>query len=108
MRCRERSGFLFAHACDQPVVGKCGQCQKPICKRHSRAHESQTLCVSCRKQTGQPSRKTRMGRSYIEDPYFYSHHHMRDYEHYDESHFRAFDQAPGTAPESFEQDWDAS
>jgi hypothetical protein len=47
LACADRSGFLFAHACDQPAVGACGICGKPICVQHTRTTASGPTCITC-------------------------------------------------------------
>jgi hypothetical protein len=45
--CGDRSGFLFAHACDRLATGQCVRCAKPICVEHTRMTETGPVCVSC-------------------------------------------------------------
>lgn len=49
MSCAERSGFLFAHACDRPSTGACFSCGKAICVLHTRIapDDGNPLCVTC-------------------------------------------------------------
>jgi hypothetical protein len=47
LSCADRSGFLFAHACDRPAVGACGVCGKPICMQHTRTTASGPTCIAC-------------------------------------------------------------
>lgn len=45
--CADRSGFLFAHACDRIATGQCSRCAKPICVEHTRMTDAGATCVSC-------------------------------------------------------------
>ncbi len=45
--CGDRSGFLFAHACDRLATGQCVQCAKPICVEHTRITETGPTCITC-------------------------------------------------------------
>jgi hypothetical protein len=47
LTCDDRSGFLFAHACDQPAIGTCSVCAKSICMQHTRATASGPTCITC-------------------------------------------------------------
>ena len=50
--CDDRSGFLFAHACDRPAAGACSVCGKPICTQHTRMSAQGPTCITCLHQTG--------------------------------------------------------
>jgi hypothetical protein len=45
--CADRSGFLFAHACDRPAAGACVVCGKPICLEHTRMAAAGPTCITC-------------------------------------------------------------
>jgi hypothetical protein len=111
VRCRERSGFLFAHSCDRGATQKCSRCGKDICKDHLRPG---TICVSCEKQTGGAGgvRRARGGRdeAYHDDPYWYSYGYYDDYHYYDDRDQQVFDPTEQTAVEAggFEGDFDGS
>ena len=47
LTCADRSGFLFAHACDQPAIGACSVCGKAICVEHTRTTASGPTCITC-------------------------------------------------------------
>ena len=47
LHCSDRSGFLFAHACDQPPAGACSRCNRPICLQHTRSTPAGPTCISC-------------------------------------------------------------
>ena len=73
LTCADRSGFLFAHACDGPAVGVCSVCGKPICVQHTRTSASGPTCISClRGYTDDDDRSRdrdhRTGRSSSDDP----------------------------------------
>jgi hypothetical protein len=111
MRCRERSGFLFAHACDRGATQKCTQCQKDICKEHVRPG---TICVSCEKRSGgiAGAKRPRGGRdeSYYHDPYWYAYGYYDDYHYYDDADHRVFDPQEDVAAsaDDFEGDFEGS
>jgi hypothetical protein len=115
MTCRERSGFLFAHTCDQLVVGSCSRCQKEICRRHQRELEGSALCVSCYKEARGPQQdplahvRDRGYYAYFDDPFWYVHYHRDNYPYYDARDYAAFDRPRGAAKGlEVEQDPDAS
>jgi hypothetical protein len=47
LACSDRSGFLFAHACDRPPAGSCVRCNTPVCAEHTRSTPEGPTCVSC-------------------------------------------------------------
>ena len=111
MRCRERSGFLFAHSCDRGATQQCSQCGKGVCKDHLRPG---TICVSCEKKSGaaggaRAARGSRDSRHY-DDPYWYSYGFYDDYHYYDDRDQRVFDPQSdrAAAGEGFESDYDGS
>ena len=53
--CADRSGFLFAHACDEPAIGACSVCGKAICVRHTRSTASGPTCITCVRGTSDSS-----------------------------------------------------
>ena len=52
LACADRSGFLFAHACDRPAAGACSLCSKPICTEHTRMGSQGPTCVTCLRGEG--------------------------------------------------------
>jgi hypothetical protein len=74
--CEERSGLLFAHACDRPSLYGCTVCGKAICIEHTRMSASGPTCIAC-VATAEP------GTDSDDDPYFYRHgrddYHSRSY-----------------------------
>jgi hypothetical protein len=116
MKCKERSGFLFAHRCDHPVVASCTQCSKPVCKYHRRQHEQQELCISCHKQQVPPPADPaeRQGQrdgaraGYYDDPYWFAAYHYSSYSYYDSRDYGVFDRADAAQGFDSESDWEAS
>jgi len=114
MRCRERTGFLFAHRCDHPVVAQCARCNKPICTHHRRIWQGQELCISCYKQQAQPPQDQAAATydrgyyAYYDDPFWYSYYHYRHYSYYDDRDHAVFDQGDAAQDFSSESDWEAS
>ncbi len=47
LACGDRSGFLFAHACDRPAASACSVCGRPICIEHTRLGATGPTCISC-------------------------------------------------------------
>ena len=47
LHCNDRSGFLFAHACDRLPAAACSRCTKPICVEHTRTTPTGPTCISC-------------------------------------------------------------
>jgi hypothetical protein len=74
--CEERSGLLFAHACDRASLYGCTVCGKAICIEHTRMGTSGPTCIAC-VATAEP------GTDSDDDPYFYRHgrddYHSRSY-----------------------------
>jgi hypothetical protein len=99
--CQERSGFLFAHACDRPAVYHCTHCAKAICLEHTRVGEAGPMCIGC-VATAQPQADS------DDDPYFYRRgrddYHTRSY--YDADDRRAFDRTPSSADDDAELETD--
>ena len=83
MTCQERSGFLFAHACDRAVAWSCTRCGKAICAEHTRMAEDGYTCISClrlvqddQQQQRQEQEQKQQGQEgeadTTDDPYFYA------------------------------------
>ena len=106
--CADRSGFLFAHACDRPATGACSVCHKPICMEHTRMGAGGATCITCLREdddsdadddaddeaTAQDD-DAQAGRG-ADDPYFYGGRERAAY--YDADDYRAFDPAPDQPP----------
>lgn len=116
MRCRERSGFLFAHKCEHPVESNCSQCSKPICRHHRRLWQQQQVCITCFKQQQQQApdgTRQRLGDqhyySYYDDPFWYAGYHYHSYPYYDAQDHAAFDRdGAESGLAGAESDWEAS
>jgi hypothetical protein len=94
--CGERSGFLFAHACDRPSTGACFSCGKPICVLHTRParDDGSPLCVTCAAMQGPLDE---------DDPY------RNSRSTYDSDDYRAFDDSDDTTSgDDYESDPSAS
>jgi len=87
LACDDRSGFLFAHACDRPAAGACSVCGKPICTQHTRMSAQGPTCITCLHQTGVDAGTGE------DDPYF-DDDPARAAAYYDADDYRAFDPAP--------------
>ncbi len=98
MNCQERSGFLFAHACDRVAAWSCAACGKGICAEHTRLTEAGNVCIGCAR--GQ----TQAGAVSPTDPYFYDWDRRSAY---DLDDYSAFDE-PAVAAEEAESDLGAS
>jgi hypothetical protein len=100
LACADRSGFLFAHACDRPAAGTCGVCHKPICTEHTRMGPQGMTCVTCLRgddnddvdsDTDSDDSESNEGRG-EDDPYL--HGGARAAAYYDADDYRAFDPTP--------------
>lgn len=83
--CQETTGFLFHHACANPVSCQCDECKKFTCEHHSVAEGMSTYCTTCAKKLARSSHGTRQLRpssAYDDDPYWYSDNHYRGYGYY--------------------------
>jgi hypothetical protein len=109
--CAERSGFLFAHDCDQPAFAACDTCGKGICALHQRFVDARSVCVTCLRdvQAGRgptpeqqdPTAATaavaagaagsRPPYNRDEDPYFWTDTHNPGWSTWNDSDRRAFD-----------------
>lgn len=71
-RCRESSGVLFNHPCDEEASDRCGQCSKPICARHQRKLNEQPICIGCAREhvKHRPVRDASIS-GFGNDPYFF-------------------------------------
>ena len=119
LACADRSGFLFAHACDRPAAGACALCHKPICPEHTRMGAQGPTCVTCLRSdddaddddtdsdsdSEDDAEDTPGGRG-EDDPYFYG-GRERLAAAYDADDYRAFDPAP-EQPSGLESDTGAS
>ena len=117
MSCQERSGFLFAHACDRPVAWSCATCGKAICAEHTRMTESGYGCIGCvrlqneqaekEREEQQGEQKAGEGGEETDDPYFYA---DDDYDNtWDPSDRRAFSSRTSTSDtDDAEADFGAS
>jgi hypothetical protein len=93
LACADRSGFLFAHACDQPAAGTCSLCHKPICMQHTRVSAQGPTCITCLHGAGHEDSDADE-----DDPYFYGGAGARAAAYYDADDYRAFDPAPEETP----------
>ena len=86
--CRETSGFLFSHACEQMARYNCQRCGKAICPQHVAYQDLDTICIRCSQQDPQlqqekEQRRTRDPDDYDPDPYWYSRSYYRTYSWHD-------------------------
>jgi hypothetical protein len=114
LACGDRSGFLFAHACDRPAAGACSVCGKPICPDHTRMGAQGPTCITCLRDDDDDTDtetdsgddgETAKGRG-EDDPYFYG-GPARAAAYYDADDYRAFDPTPDQ-PSGLETDTGAS
>lgn len=93
--CEDRSGVLFAHACDRAATGVCAQCLKAICPLHMRpAIENgvpAALCVGCARERGVLGEDDRFSRD----------------TRYDADDRRLFDRSRGSGVASGRDDWES-
>jgi len=100
LACADRSGFLFAHACDRPAAGACSLCHKPICSEHTRMGARGPTCITCLggedrdDETDADDTTSGLGE---DDPYFYG-GRERAAAYYDADDYRAFDPTPDQPP----------
>jgi hypothetical protein len=117
MSCQERSGFLFAHACDRPVAWSCTRCGKAICAEHTRMAEDGYTCITCLRLVQDEQSKEREEQekkaegddtSTTDDPYFYADDGYRsDWDPSDRRAFRSSTSDSSSADEP-EADFGAS
>jgi hypothetical protein len=92
MMCEERTGFLFAHACERPSVWGCSACGKPICAEHTRLTDTGNTCIACartqQQQIADQNNQQVAGTGPTNDPYFYDWGHRRSY---DVDDYKSFD-----------------
>lgn len=94
MNCEERSGFLFAHGCDQAAAWACALCGKNICHAHTRMTERGQACITCARQIHLEQRGQRDQAEDTDDPYFYSYYGDP---YYDADDYSAFDDSGQSA-----------
>lgn len=126
-QCNETTGFLFSHDCGEPADHVCGQCQKPVCGKHTVDTQGTLRCTTCAKTwmrtAGQNPQGATGGYSdpypYYGSPYFYTwHHYGPSYDHqYNRHHHHFHDGDEGSLKgrepgredlEGFENDMGAS
>jgi hypothetical protein len=112
MSCQERSGFLFAHACDQPAAWACTRCAKMICAAHTRTTAEGQCCIGCARevmatQEQQQNQQQQQTDGYrdTDDPYFY---YAGSRSTYDADDRRAFDTSASPQDGEWEKDPGAS
>jgi hypothetical protein len=99
VNCEDRSGFLFAHACDRPATGACSHCGKQICIEHTRFEGGTPLCVTCMATTtpddpnADPAQAQARAQPAEDDPYFYRSRHYDDSSSFDTDDYSAFDES---------------
>lgn len=91
MKCKETSGILFSHACDQLGAMSCTTCNKPICERHMRHVADKPTCISCARKNLQDDRtQGRNPSTYMQDPYFF-HYYGNSGGAYNDNDFELFE-----------------
>jgi hypothetical protein len=80
-KCKEKSGFLFSHACKRDAISNCAKCGKAICEEHTHEFENQLLCTSCVNRNLK-RRESREDRVHYHDPYFYWYGRYHGYGYY--------------------------
>jgi hypothetical protein len=108
LACGDRSGFLFAHACDRPAAGACTLCGTPICVEHTRMGAQGPTCITCLRgdSDSEVDGEAEGDGQREDDPYFYG-GPERAAAYYDADDYRAFDPTPD-APPGLETDTGAS
>jgi hypothetical protein len=101
VNCEERSGFLFAHACDRAATGTCSHCDKSICVEHTRFGSSGPLCITCMRTTTDEDPnadpQAQAARQNPDDPYFYGSRYDDSFDADDYSAFDESDSSEGAA-----------
>lgn len=108
MTCQDRTGFLFAHACDRLAAWKCGGCAKEVCDDHMRRQGASTLCATCWKKSVPPPDPAVAAQQpgLFYDPFWYSHYHYNRYSYYDVDDYRVFHRSSssGSSRPAYEND----
>jgi hypothetical protein len=116
--CEETAGFLFKHACRTEAPTNCAECEKAICKKHTKQVGEFRVCVACAKlmleeeaAKSQPKRapgaREDAGRSrrrysgYDDDPYLYGYSYYDGYGsyrhgHWGHDHYSSYDDHDGS------------
>lgn len=104
-RCAERSGFLFAHACNQPATTLCATCRKRVCGQHAVMLGGAHYCITCARSDS----RFRDDLGGFDSPYFYWHVHSHGGPSFDFTEGDEADVSGGEARrEDFENDMGAS
>ena len=91
-RCSERSGFLFAHDCEEPPSHQCKVCGNFVCDRHLYNDERGEVCLACHKRRpGSEGKPAPGARKADDDPYYYGRAYYPGYFYYDESDYGVFE-----------------
>jgi len=84
--CQETTGFLFRHACANPVTSKCDECQKLTCDLHTVLEGMSTYCTGCAKRLAKSTANTANPRRFSNDdpydPFWYSDSYYHGYGYY--------------------------
>ncbi len=111
-KCKERSGILFNHPCEEAATLGCTLCNKPICERHMRHYQDKPACMTCVRDTlkSHKARGTKMHDSYANDPYFFFFYDGSSWSEdpYDADDYDLFDSAPASEDFGAEGGWEGS
>jgi len=88
VNCEDRSGFLFAHACERVSTVSCTACGKHVCALHLRGEGGRPLCVACAAKAAPATPAVGDATRTTTDPYLYG--AAAGYATYDADDSRAF------------------
>lgn len=94
--CTYRKGLISLRDCGEPAEGYCRQCNRPICRKHTKVSQKGSFCPECfvQDEPGQVDDDTwishhrrRLYGSSGYSPFYYGHRHR-----YGDDDYRYFDQ----------------
>jgi hypothetical protein len=112
--CECKTGFFALRDCGEPVVGRCGECQRAMCARHAAPDSGFTMCLDCQSRSQQ---NVNENHERYDDQWAHSYRHRyytlgytplytghRSTTYYDQYDTRSFDQTQAGAADLHDDD----
>ncbi len=104
--CRHKLGFLSLKNCNLPADMRCNTCNRPVCTKHSRPLNEETVCLECfieknQKANGEMTSSFQRNRIY-RDTGYHGVYADSDYDAFDAGSNVDFDVDDDIDPEMFQ------